>query len=205
MRIRQHVVVDDHGLDRGLKDVPAFSGWISPDPAPVVLHICHESRVESLKTFQLSFGTQLHPPCIYLNFSTDTVRLGNGHLVDGHWVGGGAMDNLLYIMLMLSRYRSPHDTDKIQYMSIDILGDLDARSNFCWDEIRWFKGLKELTMVAWKETAMVEELISQYRRDLTVVARVYSEWVVPKITIVSASTNEVWGEVTVNRSKSDAL
>ena len=115
------------------------------------------------------------------------------------------MDNLLYIMLMLSRYRSPHDTDKIQYMSIDILGDLDARSNFCWDEVRWFKGLKELTMVAWKETAMVEELISQYRRDLTVVARVYSEWVVPKITIVSASTNEVWGEVTVNRSKSDAL
>jgi len=166
----------------------------------VVLHVCREARAESLKRFEVAFGNHFHDPSIYLNFSTDVVRFGNDRLVETSWLGAGAMDYLLDVLLS-GGYHGADDTDKIQFMSIDIHEDLYDRRNFCWDEIRLFRGLKGLTMMAWDESSMADALMSHYRVTLAAVASAHPEWIVPKISVFSGVSNEEWGVVAVTTSE----
>ena len=50
-------------------------GKNSPPP-PVTLQICHESRLEALKYYSLSFRTPVYPPTVYFNFQIDISVLG---------------------------------------------------------------------------------------------------------------------------------
>jgi len=64
---------------------------------------------------------------------------------------------------------------------------------FCWDEIRLFTGLKELTLMPWDEDEMADELLRRYRDTLRNVATAHPEWEVPRITVVSATSRKLWG------------
>ncbi|CAJ2513789.1 Uu.00g019080.m01.CDS01 [Anthostomella pinea] len=42
---------------------------------PAVLHACHESRLEALRIYKMSFGTKTHEPRIYFCHDMDTLYL----------------------------------------------------------------------------------------------------------------------------------
>ena len=48
----------------------------SRTPVPIGLHICAESRAETLKTYHLQFGCSLYQPNVYFNFDLDTLCFG---------------------------------------------------------------------------------------------------------------------------------
>jgi len=176
-----------------------WTGWKSPDPVPIVLQISHESREEALKTYQRAFGTVFNEPRIYFNYAIDTLCFGaipgTHSATDTRWGSPGASGYLLDVLLGGS-YHGAFDTEKVRFMSIDIPEDLYARKSFCWDEIRELTGLKELTLMAWDEDAMKENLMAHYKETLTTVSTSHPEWVVPRVTAVSALSWEIWGVVT---------
>jgi len=55
---------------------PVSPDWISKYPPPIVLHICQESRMEVLKSYQLALGP--HENLIYVEFSFDTLYFTKG-------------------------------------------------------------------------------------------------------------------------------
>lgn len=169
------------------KTVSVFSGWMSADPPPITLSICHESREEALKVYQLAFGSYqpalrdyAHKPRTYVNFSVDTLYFGHGRGDDRHSLAAGPSDPLLDLFLS-GGYHGCDDEDKIQRMIIDNTEELYGKKNFCWDEIREFRALKELTILPWDDDVAV--LIKHARETLTSVVNAHPEWVVPKITI----------------------
>ncbi len=88
------------------------------------------------------------------------------------------------------------DAEKVRYMVMDIDESVYGRSSFCWDEIRLFTELKELTIVPWDEDELAVELMRKYSTTLRRVARAHPEWVLPRIT-ASSVTGKLWGTLEV--------
>jgi hypothetical protein len=200
----QYKIGYESGLDG--KMIQAFAGWKSPDPVPIVLHACHESREEALKRFHLSFGTELHPARIYFNFWTDTVRFSNGpsdpFLTNPGWFKASPSDYLLNIFLGTHYIFRPEnfslmasDSEKIRYMIIDVDEGIYERPSFCWDDIRLFGGLRELTLLSWDEDERDGELMARFRTTLNTVSVNHLEWVIPKVSVLSAISGKGWGNV----------
>jgi hypothetical protein len=171
----------------------SFAGWRSPDPLPIVLHVCRESRLEALKSYQAAFGSFFHGAKIYINFDIDTILFGaeikNVLLADSE-----PSDYLLDVLLG-GEYYGADDGEKIQRMVLDINESLYGRKAFCWDEIRLFTGLKELTIRAWDEDEMADDLMRHFRNTLGSVARNHPEWVIPEIKVISVISGDEWGVV----------
>lgn len=180
------------------KDVSVFTGWISPDPPPIALSICQESRSEALKHYQTAFGSHFHFSRIYIDYSIDTVRFGNGfgeiYCADRYsplhmkWVDSGASDCLLDIFLG-GGYHGADDAEKIESMIIDIADTMYDRRGFCWDEIRLFTGLKHLAMLSWESDLVsgdFEACKTVYKGTLLEMSKAHPEWVLPEITLLSA-------------------
>jgi hypothetical protein len=182
------------------KGFSAAAGWRSPDPVPIVLHICRESRTEALKSYQLAFGSYLHPGRIYFDFSKDTLRFGNSqgdaYMTVPEMLQSGPIDYLLDVFLGGDFYGAD-DAEKVKYMITDIDESVYGRRAFCWDEIRLFAGLKKLTIMPWDEDEMADELMRGYRNTLRNVASKHHEWVVPQIAVVSATSGALWGTLEV--------
>jgi hypothetical protein len=182
------------------KGFSAAAGWRSPDPVPIVLHICRESRTEALKSYQLAFGSYLHPGRIYFDFSKDTLRFGNSqgdaYMTVPEMLQSGPIDYLLDVFLGGDFYGAD-DAEKVKYMITDIDESVYERRAFCWDEIRLFTGLKKLTIMPWDEDEMADELMRGYRNTLRNVASKHHEWVVPQIAVVSATSGALWGTLEV--------
>jgi hypothetical protein len=176
--------------------------WTSPDPVPTTLHICHESRQEAMKSYGPSFGSVFHQGEIYFNFAKDTLRFGNGQgpdclTKDPAWLNAGPSDYLLDLVLG-GGYCGADDTEKVQSMIIDLDEGVYGRKLFCWDEIREFSSLKELTIMPWEEDDEVaRSLMDTYRQTLGTVARNHPEWKVPKITVVNALSGTCLGLLTL--------
>jgi hypothetical protein len=182
------------------KGFSAAAGWRSPDPVPIVLHICRESRTEALKSYQLAFGSYLHPGRIYFDFSKDTLRFGNSqgdaYMTVPEMLQSGPIDYLLDVFLGGDFYGAD-DAEKVKYMITDIDESVYGRRAFCWDEIRLFTGLKKLTIMPWDEDEMADELMRGYRNTLRNVASKHHEWVIPQIAVVSATSGTLWGTLEV--------
>ncbi|KAE9381206.1 hypothetical protein N431DRAFT_424799 [Stipitochalara longipes BDJ] len=181
----------------------AAAGWRSPDPVPIILHICQESRTEALKSYQLAFGLYLQRGHIYFDFSKDTLRFGNSqgdaYMTVPEMLQSGPIDYMLDVFLG-GEFYGAEDAEKVQYMITDIDESVYGRRAFCWDEIRLFTGLKELTIMPWDEDEMADELMRGYRDTLKNVANGHPEWVVPRITVVSATSGTLWGTLEVESS-----
>ena len=185
-----------------------FRGWKSVDPSPIVLRISHESREEALKHYQLSFGTEQEPPCIYFNFEMDTLRFGNGPgpsfltMPTPSWLESGPQNYLLNIFL--GRHYSIENSNfhpaathshMVRHMIVDIENLIYGRRAFCWDEIRNFDSLKELILVAWDEDEKSEKLMGRFQIALNKVSTNHPRWVVPKIKVVSGISGTNWGNL----------
>ena len=103
---------------------------------------------------------------------------------------------LLDIMLGGGYYGSD-DGEKIQRLIVDIDEELYGRRAFCWDEVRLLPELKELTIVAFDEDHMANELMRHFRETLCAMAMAHPEWAVPRIKAVSAISRKEWGVVEV--------
>ncbi|KAH6655252.1 hypothetical protein BKA67DRAFT_560009 [Truncatella angustata] len=57
--------------------------WTSHTEIPALLHVNAEARHEALIHYQLSFGVGQHSPRIYIDFSKDTLFIGNAELTPG--------------------------------------------------------------------------------------------------------------------------
>lgn len=108
--------------------------------------------------------------------------------------GPGPSDYLLDIFLG-GGYHGADDAEKIQQMIDDINEDLYGRRNFCWEEIRHFTALKELTLITWEVDAVADEMMVFFKETLTAVARAHTEWAVPQVKVMNASTGKEWGTV----------
>jgi hypothetical protein len=185
-----------------MDDVYTFVGWASHDPVPLVLHICHESRAEGLKSYQPAFGSYFHEPKIYFDFSKDilsfTRRMANGDAPPSAPNVGQAVEDF-HRRYRLADFISGgfHGAEKIQFMSIDICNLFSELRKFIWNEIRLFSALHELTIVYWEDDDILrDELMLGYERSLALVAREHPEWLVPKITVVTVH-GVVWGTLKV--------
>lgn len=54
--------------------------WTSSTQIPTLLHVNAEARHEALKHYQLSLGVGQHGPRVYVDFTRDTLFLGNAEL-----------------------------------------------------------------------------------------------------------------------------
>jgi hypothetical protein len=89
------------------------------------------------------------------------------------------------------------DVEKVRYMITDIDESVYGRRAFCWNEIRFFTGLRELRIMPWDEDEMADELMRGYQHTLGNVARAHPEWVMPNITVVSAISGKLWGALEI--------
>jgi hypothetical protein len=105
------------------KGFSAAAGWRSPEPIPVILHICRESRTEALKSYQLALGSYHHPPRIYFDFSKDTLRFGNNQgnarMTVPEMLQSGPIDYMLDVFLGGDFYGAD-DAEKVRFMITDI-------------------------------------------------------------------------------------
>jgi len=184
---------------------PVIKKWITSDPIPTLLHVCHESREEALKIYQPSFGLPPQKGNNYIDFNHGIIYFGG---IEGK--GFSDLDTMLDSMgdqgddvgvylvdMFLSAEYGPRDAEKIQCMIVSIDEDRYGIRSFIWDEIRLFKGLQQLTVLVWEggEEARVLRLMRMYRATLCTVAGKYPEWVIPAITVISAETKTVWGHI----------
>jgi hypothetical protein len=178
------------------KGFSVAAGWRSPDPIPVILHICRESRTEALKFYQLAFGSYHHNARTYFDFSKDTLRFGNSQgdarMTVPEMLQSGPIDYMLDVFLGGDFYGAD-DAEKVRFMITDIDESVYGRRAFCWDEIRLFSGLMELTIMPWEEDEMADELMRGYRDTLRNVASKHPEWIVPRIKVISATSGTQWG------------
>jgi hypothetical protein len=93
-------------------------------------------------------------------------------------------------------FHGAHDTERIQFMSVDIDGTVYGLRKLIWDEIRRLSALRELTIVPWEDDVLSDELMLGYEQSLAFVAREHPEWSVPKTTVVTAH-GAVWGTLKV--------
>jgi len=172
---------------------PVGPGWISKDPQPIVLHICQESRMEALKRYQLALGT--YENLIYVDFSVDILYFARG--VEGNSFINYRMAtcNISDHVLDIWNLRESLDAGgfdagylgNIQYLIIEIKELLAGHREYLrWNELRYFKGLKELTVISRDIDKEVDELITLYNSKMVAVVEKNSGSVVPRITIWKA-------------------
>jgi hypothetical protein len=181
---------------------PSFtSRWVSLNhPVPVPLRICQECREEALKSLQLAFGSWFCHANIYINFSLDTVRFGDGpsptssdkslSLEARSWAQPS--DYVLNIFLGGGAHGA-EDYEKVRSMVLDVSEDLYARRNFCWDDLRLLTGLEELTLLVWEPDHAHGQLMGRYKESLRRVARAHPEWIVPRIMVIGMESGTDWG------------
>ncbi|KAG4424790.1 hypothetical protein IFR04_002138 [Cadophora malorum] len=188
------------------KTISRFDGWGTPEPAPIILHICHESRVEGLKSYQLAFGSHFHAAKIYFNFAADILRFGNGHEAeylarDAEWIKAGPAPYRLDLFLA-GGYYGGDDSEKVKYMVLDLDEEVYGRKYLFWSEIKDFTALKELTVLAWEdndEAATV--LMTNYATTLAHDLKQSPDWVAPKTIVRSSITGHEWGTLEVENGE----
>ncbi|KAH7364108.1 hypothetical protein BKA65DRAFT_572299 [Rhexocercosporidium sp. MPI-PUGE-AT-0058] len=168
------------------------------------------SMVEGLKSYQLAFGSQYHAAKIYFNFWTDILRFGNGHEAeylarDAEWIKAGPAPYRLDLFLA-GGYYGGDDSEKVQYLSLDLDEEVYGRKYLFWSEIKDFTALKELTVLAWEETDEAANVLMQsYSTTLTHDLKQSPEWVAPKTIVRSAVTGNEWGTLQVEDGKVKVL
>ncbi|KAH8815430.1 hypothetical protein F5884DRAFT_178154 [Xylogone sp. PMI_703] len=177
------------------RTISNFVGWHSPDPVPAILSVSREARQEGLKHYQLAFGTmKFHAPKTYFNFEVDTLRVGaapDARLsTDPKWFSGGPDGYVLNLLL--------DDTEKVNYLIIDVHEDLYGLRAFCWDEVRDFSRLVEVTLIPW-EGDQPSVLLRYAQSSLKYVAENWPEWVLPKVKVKSSLDGEYLGEVNLEK------
>lgn len=179
------------------RTIPATIEWITSDPVPALLHVCHEFRAEISKTYQPSFGIPFRQGKNYINFNNDILYFGGsgrgfsdlGSLMESTFDRPG---NYLLDMF-LGADHGTRDAGKIQRMVVDIDDDRYGRRMFIWDEIHLFTSLRELTIIVWEQEMEEERLMALYRSTLCDVARKNPEWSIPEITVIATPSKKVWG------------
>ena len=137
--------------------VPTTIDWMTSDPIPLLLDVCHESREEMLKIYRPSFGIPRQEGKNHVDFGNDTFYFG------GSGTGFPNLNILLqeslrepssYLLdMFLGADYGVKDAEKIQRMVVDIDEDRYGRRSFIWDEIRLFTSLKELTLLVFESDA----------------------------------------------------
>jgi hypothetical protein len=176
------------------------AGWTSPDPVPVILHICQESRTEARKYLKTTFGSHWFPGEVYFDFDKDTLHFGNGKGMDYLNSNVGPSDYLLDVFLG-GGYAGANDGELVKFMILDIDESVHGRRSFCWDEIRELTGLQELTLMLWEKEENAEEIMRTCRVSLNRVARMNPKWKVPTIKIFSPLAGREWGTVEVEKDE----
>jgi hypothetical protein len=163
--------------DRGIfqRGVPrAAKSFVSRDKPPVLLHVCHESRDESLNVYTPSFKTAFSTRYTYVSFSQDTIRMS---------------DDTLSVL-------RDAELKSIQKMILNVK-ESAYFSHFNMDFLKQMQpNLKELELVAIKgETDTVRSWIRGDEEmlwdDFQVAIEMDPEWQYPQVDIVNGETGEL--------------
>jgi hypothetical protein len=173
--------------DKGVfqRGVPrAAKSFVSLDKPPVLLHVCHESRDESLNVYTPSFKTAFSTRYTYISFSQDTIRVSDGALC----------------VLRDAELKS------IQKMILDVK-EAAYFSHFNMDFLKQMQpNLKELELVAINgetdtlrtDTLRTDTLRSWIRGDVEMLWADFKtaiemdpEWQCPHVNIVNGKTGEL--------------
>jgi hypothetical protein len=174
--------------------------WTSPNPVPTILHICHESREEALKSYQRLFKPNDHQAAIYFDFSRDTLRIGitrsEYYLTeDTSWFSTGR-DPCMEDHTAIVDWPENHEINIAENLQFMITED-DDYSLSIWHQIRRFPALRELTVMPWENYDSMDRWMKVYRAWIRSIAEKYPEWSVPKITVISAGSGIELGTLTV--------
>ena len=175
-----------------------FAGWKAIDDSarpPLALHICHESRAEALRFYSLSFGTSKYPPAAYFSADFDTLDMSKCYSPERDAVGSlpaGYLLNLWFGKTFSSFDSTVADSAKVKTLTIDVSSDIYSRPLFCWDEIRLFRNLQDLLLVAWDADDRADELMTFFESSLARVTNEHKDWRVPGIKIIDAHSRRPW-------------
>lgn len=119
--------------------------WTSPNPVPTILHICHESREEALKSYQRLFKPNDFQAGIYFDFSRDTLRIGitrpEYYLTEGaSWFSTGR-DPCMEDHTAIVDWPENHEINIAENLQFMITED-DDFSPSIWHQIRRFPALR---------------------------------------------------------------
>jgi hypothetical protein len=174
--------------------------WTSPNPIPTILHICHESREEALKSYCRLFKPNDFQAAIYFDFSRDTLRIGitrpEYYLTEGNsWFSGGR-DPCMEDHTAIVDWPENHEINIAENLQFMITED-DDFSPSVWHQIRRFPALRELTVMPWENLHSMDRWMKLHRAWIRSIAQKYPEWSVPKITVISAGSGTGLGTLTV--------
>lgn len=187
------------------RDPYASAGWTAPfTPTPVALHVCSESRSEALKTYELTFGSPFASPRVYIDYSIDTIRFGDGLSIEDlrrpHNLGSSHEPTDYKLDIFLGG--GPHGAEgyeKVESMILDFHECLYERRDYCWNEIRLFVGLKHLTLLVCEPDYAMTQEIRQYQISLERIMRAHPDWLVPEIRIISMVSGADFGLMETSR------
>lgn len=175
------------------------SRWISPDPNPLPLQICHESRTIALKSYTAAFGSHACPRKIYFDFERDTLSFGggprNGEATKNEYDSKVPMDYQLDLFLAGDYLGGDHDAEKwVRRMVVDLKEEVYHRRCFIWHDVRLFTGLQELTILArtQEDASDILEFGEETMRD---VRRKCPEWVIPSVRVTDTFDGRTWGRL----------
>ncbi len=155
-------------LDRERRFAKAFT---SKGPAPALLHVCRESRLEGLSRFSPFFKTDTSPIYTYISFEYDTVR---------------CADSVL-------EYIGEEEVQRIQKLILEVR-DAEYFGHFHMDVVKRMDKLDEVTLLAQDGHRINWHREGRYITSLTTdfeEAR-YSDpgWERPRVRILNKNTGE---------------
>jgi hypothetical protein len=179
--------------------------WNGPDPVPAILHICHESREEGLKSYQRLFKPGDRQASFYFNFSRDTLRIGMNN--PDFWTAGASIRGYPNTQDLFALFTNTENYVNIEENLRFMITAVDDHS-LIWNVLKLFPALRELTVMPWEPYGPYhpsgrDEWMELHRMRLRFIAHRCPEWSVPKITVMSALTGIEWGILTMHDEVGD--
>ncbi|TGO49654.1 hypothetical protein BCON_0204g00050 [Botryotinia convoluta] len=148
----------------------------SPTPIPSLLHICQETRAEALAHYKPLFCTQYSPSYIYINFTTDIIKLADG----------------------IIPYLDGEERDGIRKMEL-VVSDMAYFGHYNLEAISKMRGLQELELEALGEDLNSWQpeghYLSTIMKELKEMRREKPDWCCPRVRLVHGRLGKEFGVV----------
>ncbi|TGO64335.1 hypothetical protein BOTNAR_0089g00240 [Botryotinia narcissicola] len=136
---------------------------------PTILHVNSEAREIGLTRYELAFGSYHRAGTAYVDFERDNLNLTH------------AGSNCIF-MLVGGRLEGINDVEKVRNLEFRVQLDFWDSSDFCWDDVMQFTGLRKLSLRVY-EDFIDEDEVSNLKIRLEDFARRHTDWRLPGIRI----------------------
>ncbi|TGO12223.1 hypothetical protein BTUL_0092g00230 [Botrytis tulipae] len=136
---------------------------------PTILHVNSEAREVGLTRYELAFGSCHLAGTAYVDFERDNLNLTHAGSNCVFKLVGGCLEGI-------------DDVEKVRNLEFRVQLDFWDSSDFCWDDVMQFTGLRELSLRVY-EHSIDEDEVSSLKIRLGEFAHRHTDWRLPDIRI----------------------